>query len=131
MTGIKSILEIGKEVLPAASRGGNRTSIYKPELIQDVESAKEKRQIRNMFRKKLEKFISGTEQSKGDDTKIAEIRKAWNKYAPQVYVNTRVIVESNTSDEHQALATEFLAIMYEGQEPKTTKTKKIVVSSKK
>ena len=108
---IKSILAIGADILPKTERGGNRVSIYKPEIMSDDLSKSERNSIRKQLRKKLDQFIKATTSSKEDESKMKEIRSAWKQYATQVYVNPSVIIESNAGEERQKLVNEFLSLV--------------------
>lgn len=121
---IKTVLEIGRELLPEKQRGGHRTSIYKPEILSDDLSKTERNSVRKQFRKKLESFIEAGQTYKSDEGKLKELKRAWKQYSMAVYNNPLVVLEPNAADDKQKAAKEFLSLM--GGEKKA-----IIIPSKK
>ena len=121
-TKIKSVLEIGKDLLPEKQRGGHRVSIYKPEILSDDLSKSERNSIRKQLRRKLESFMEASQTLRSDEGKMKELKRAWKQYATAVYVNPKQIIESNAGEEKQNLVAQFLTAMGE--------PKKIIVPGK-
>lgn len=101
------ILAIGNEIFST----NERKSIYKKEIFAECKTDKEKKNLRMKLRKKLDNFIAESIASAKQPTKLAELRKAWQSYATQVYINSTAIVDTNANTEKRKSITDFLALM--------------------
>lgn len=101
------ILAIGNEIISTNSR----KSLYKSELFADCKTDKEKKNLRMKLRKKLDSFIAESITSAKKPKKLEELRKAWQSYATQVYVNATEIVDANANTEKKKSITDFLTLM--------------------
>lgn len=101
------ILAIGNEIFST----NERKSIYKKEIFAECKTDKEKKNLRMKLRKKLDNFIAEGIASAKQPAKLAELRKAWQSYATQVYINSTAIVDTNANTEKRKSITDFLALM--------------------
>lgn len=102
------ILAIGNEIFST----NERKSIYKKEIFAECKTDKEKKNLRMKLRKKLDNFIAESIASANKQpAKLAELRKAWQTYATQVYINSTAIVDANANTEKRKSITDFLALM--------------------
>lgn len=77
----------------------------------ECKTNKEKKNLRMKLRKKLDNFIAESIASAKQPAKLAELRKAWQSYATQVYINSTAIVDANANTEKRKSITDFLALM--------------------
>lgn len=101
------ILAIGNEIFST----NERKSIYKKEIFAECKTDKEKKNLRMKLRKKLDNFIAESIASAKQPAKLAELSKAWQTYATQVYINSTAIVDANANTEKRKSITDFLALM--------------------
>lgn len=96
-------------VLPQNVSGKSK-SIYKKELFQDCKSDKEKKAMRIKLRRETKKFLGAFLQKEKNPTELNVIKKVWQNYAKQVYVNVNQIFDTNTKED-EALIKRFISIM--------------------
>lgn len=77
------ILAIGNEIFST----NERKSIYKKEIFVECKTDKEKKNLRMKLRKKLDAFIAEFIASNKNIEKRKALKKAWQEYAKQVYIN--------------------------------------------
>lgn len=85
--------------------GTKKDSIYKLEILSGTEKERKaiRRKIRNTRDNMVEAFNLATKAEK------FEIAKAWMEFASQVYADTNIIFEANTTDDKAATLAEFVA----------------------
>lgn len=85
--------------------GTKKDSIYKLEILSGTEKERKaiRRKIRNTRDNMVEAFNIATKAEK------LEIAKAWMEFASQVYADTNIIFEANTTDDKAATLSEFVA----------------------
>lgn len=110
---IKTVLEIGRDLLPEKQRGGHRTSIYKSEILSDDLSKSERNSVRKQLRRKLDDFIEAGTTYKADEGKLKELKRAWKQYSMAVYNDPSIVIESNSNEEKQTAVKAFLSLMSE------------------
>ena len=86
------ILAIGNEIFSTSER----KSIYKKEIFVECKTDKEKKNLRMKLRKKLDSFIAEFISSSKNAEKRKALKKAWQEYAKQVYINANCIANANT-----------------------------------
>ena len=85
------ILAIGNEIFSTSER----KSIYRKDIFVECKTDKEKKNLRMKLRKKLDTFITEFIATSKNEEKRKVLRKAWQEYAKQVYINVNSIVDSN------------------------------------
>ena len=65
------------------------------------------------LRKKLEAFIAEFIASNKNTEKRKALKKAWQEYAKQVYINVECIVDANANTEKKDTIKNFLSAMNE------------------
>ena len=90
--------------------GGKSKSIYKKELFAECKNDKEKKAMRIKLRRETKKFLGAFLQKEKNIAELNVIRKAWQNYAKQVYVNVNQIFDTNTKED-EALIKRFVQIM--------------------
>lgn len=103
------ILAIGNEIFSI----NERKSIYRKEIFAECETDKEKKNLRMKLRKKLDSFIAEFIATSKNEEKRKALRKAWQEYAKQVYINTACIVDANANTEKKDTIKNFLLAMNE------------------
>lgn len=103
------ILAIGNEIFST----NERESIYKKEIFAECKTDKEKKNLRMKLRKKLDTFIAEFIASNKNIEKRKALKKAWQEYAKQVYINTNCIVDANANTEKRDTIKNFLLAMNE------------------
>lgn len=103
------ILEIGNEIFST----NERKSIYRKEIFVECKTDKEKKNLRMKLRKKLDAFIAEFIATSKNEEKRKALRKAWQEYAKQVYINTACIVDANANTEKRDTIKNFLLAMNE------------------
>lgn len=103
------ILAIGNEIFST----NERKSIYKKEIFAECKTDKEKKNLRMKLRKKLDAFIAEFIASNKNAEKRKALKKAWQEYAKQVYINTNGIVDANANTEKKDTIKNFLLAMNE------------------
>lgn len=98
----KSIFDTLKEF---QNIGTKKESIYKPEILQGTE--KERKAIRRKIRNSRDNMIELFNSSKKSEKK--HIAEKWLEFAKNVYVDTNIIFEANTTDDKASLISEFVA----------------------
>lgn len=85
--------------------GTKKDSIYKLEILSGTEKERKaiRRKIRNTRDNMVDAFNMATKAEK------LEIAKAWMDFASQVYADTNIIFEANTTDDKAATLAEFVA----------------------
>ena len=89
------ILAIGNEIFSTSER----KSIYRKEIFVECKTDKERKNLRMKLRKKLDAFIAEFIASSKNVEKRKALKKAWQEYAKQVYINIECIVDANTNTE--------------------------------
>lgn len=85
--------------------GTKKDSIYKLEILSGTE--KERKAIRRKIRNTRDNMVAAfNEATKAEKLEIA---KAWMEFASQVYADTNIIFEANTTDDKAATLSEFVA----------------------
>lgn len=102
------ILAKGNEIL--AINSNNRKSIYKRELFAEC-TDKEKKALRIKLRKKLYNFFATFLQVEKNPQKLNELKKLWEDYAKDVYLDVSDIIENNAKEDNIKLAKRFLSTM--------------------
>lgn len=103
------ILAIGNEIFSTSER----KSIYKKEIFMECKTDKEKKNLRMKLRKKLDSFIAEFISSNKNAEKRKALKKAWQEYAKQVYINVNCIVDANANTEKRDTIKNFLLAMNE------------------
>lgn len=103
----KEILAIGNEIFSTSER----KSIYRKEIFAECKTDKEKKNLRMKLRKKLDAFIAEFIATSKNEEKRRALRKAWQEYAKQVYINTTYIVDANANTEKRDTIKNFLLAM--------------------
>lgn len=103
------ILVIGNEIFSTSER----KSIYKKEIFVECKTDKEKKNLRMKLRKKLDSFIAEFISSSKNAEKRKALKKAWQEYAKQVYINVECIVDANANTEKKDTIKNFLSAMNE------------------
>lgn len=103
------ILAIGNEIFSTSER----KSIYRKEIFAEYKTDKEKKNLRMKLRKKLDAFIAEFIASNKNAEKREALKKAWQEYAKQVYINVECIVDANANTEKKDTIKNFLSAMNE------------------
>ena len=103
------ILTIGNEIFSTSER----KSIYRKEIFAECKTDKEKKNLRMKLRKKLDAFIAELIASNKNAEKRKALKKAWQEYAKQVYINVECIVDANANTEKKDTIKNFLSAMNE------------------
>lgn len=103
------ILAIGNEIFSTSER----KSIYRKEIFAECKTDKEKKNLRMKLRKKLDAFIAEFIASNKNAEKRKSLKKAWQEYAKQVYINVECIVDANVNTEKKDTVKNFLSAMNE------------------
>lgn len=103
------ILSIGNEIFST----NERKSIYRKEIFGECKTDKEKKNLRMKLRKKLDAFIAEFIATSKNEEKRKALRKAWQEYAKQVYINSACIVDANANTEKRDTIKNFLFAMNE------------------
>lgn len=103
------VLAIGNEVFSTSER----KSIYRKEIFVECKTDKEKKNLRMKLRKKLDAFIAEFIATSKNEEKRKALRKAWQEYTKQVYINSTCIVDANANTEKKATVKNFLLAMNE------------------
>lgn len=103
------ILAIGNEIFSTSER----KSIYRKEIFAECKTDKEKKNLRMKLRKKLDSFIAEFIATSKNEEKRKALRKAWQEYAKQVYINSTCIVDANANTEKKDTIKNFLLAMNE------------------
>ena len=85
--------------------GSKKDSIYKSEILKGTE--KERKAIRRKIRNSRDNMIELFNSAKKAEKK--HIAEKWIEFAKQVYVDTNIIFEANTTDDKATLIAEFVA----------------------
>lgn len=104
------ILAIGNEIFSTSER---KSSIYRKEIFVECKTDKEKKNLRMKLRKKLDAFIAEFIATSKNEDKRKVLRKAWQEYAKQVYINSTCIVDANVNTEKRDTIKNFLLAMNE------------------
>lgn len=103
------VLAIGNEIFSTRER----RSIYRQEIFVECKTDKEKKNLRMKLRKKLDAFIDEFIATSKNEEKRRALRKAWQEYAKQVYINSACIVDANANTEKKDTIKNFLLAMNE------------------
>lgn len=103
------VLAIGNEIFSTSER----KSIYRKEIFVECKTDKEKKNLRMKLRKKLDAFIAEFIATSKNEEKRKALKKAWQEYAKQVYINTACIVDANANTEKKDTIKNFLLAMNE------------------
>lgn len=103
------ILALGNEIFSTSER----KSIYRKEIFAECKTDKEKKNLRMKLRKKLDAFIAEFIVSSKNVEKRKALKKAWQEYAKQVYINVECIVDANANTEKKDTIKNFLSAMNE------------------
>lgn len=103
------VLAIGNEIFSTSER----KSIYRREIFAECTTDKEKKNLRMKLRKKLDAFIAEFIASNKNAEKRKALKKAWQEYAKQVYINVECIVDANANTEKKDTIKNFLSAMNE------------------
>lgn len=103
------ILAIGNGIFSTSER----KSIYCKEIFAECKTDKEKKNLRMKLRKKLDAFIAEFIASNKNAEKRKALKKAWQEYAKQVYINVECIVDANANTEKKDTIKNFLSAMNE------------------
>lgn len=103
------ILAIGNEIFST----NERKSIYRKEIFVECKTDREKKNLRMKLRKKLDAFIAEFIATSKNEEKRKALRKAWQEYAKQVYINSACIVDANANTEKKDTIKNFLLAMNE------------------
>jgi hypothetical protein len=103
------ILAIGNEIFST----NERKSIYCKEIFAECKTDKEKKNLRMKLRKKLDAFMAEFIASSKNAEKRKALKKAWQEYAKQVYINVECIVDANANTEKKDTIKNFLSAMNE------------------
>ena len=85
--------------------GTKKDSIYKLEILQGTE--KERKAIRRKIRNTRDNMVDAFNGASKEERK--SIAQAWMEFASQVYADTSIIFEANTTDDKAATLAEFVA----------------------
>lgn len=103
------ILAIGNEIFST----NERKSIYRKEIFAECKTDKEKKSLRVKLRKKLDSFIAEFIATSKNEEKRKTLKKVWQEYAKQVYINSTIIVDANVNTEKKDTIKNFLLAMNE------------------
>lgn len=103
------VLAIGNEIFSTRER----KSIYRKEIFVECKTDKEKKNLRMKLRKKLDAFIAEFIATSKNEERRKALKKAWQEYAKQVYINSTYIVDSNANTEKKDIIRNFLLAMNE------------------
>lgn len=103
------VLAIGNEIFSTSER----KSIYRKEIFVECKTDKEKKNLRMKLRKKLDAFIAEFIATSKNEEKRKALRKAWQEYSKQVYINSTYIVDANANTEKKDTIKNFLLAMNE------------------
>lgn len=103
------ILAIGNEIFST----NEKKSIYRKEIFAEYKTDKEKKNLRMKLRKKLDAFLAEFIASDKNAEKREALKKAWQEYAKQVYINVECIVDANANTEKKDTIKNFLSAMNE------------------
>lgn len=103
------ILAIGNEVFSTSER----KSIYRKEIFVECKTDKEKKNLRMKLRKKLDAFIAEFIATSKNEEKRKALKKAWQEYSKQVYINSTYIVDAYANTEKKDTIKNFLLAMNE------------------
>lgn len=103
------ILAIGNEIFST----NERKSIYKREIFAECKTDKERKNLRMKLRKKLDAFIAEFIASNKNIEKRKALKKVWQEYAKQVYIDANCIVDANANTEKKDTIKNFLLAMNE------------------
>lgn len=101
------------EILAIGNNEIKKSSIYKKEIFAECKTDKEKKNLRMKLRKKLDAFIAEFIASNKNIEKRKALKKAWQEYAKQVYINANCIVNTNANTEKRDTIKNFLFAMNE------------------
>lgn len=87
--------------------------IYRKEIFAECKTNKEKKNLRMKLRKKLGAFIAEFIASSKNAEKRKALKKEWQEYAKQVYINVECIVDANANTEKKDTIKNFLSAMNE------------------
>lgn len=87
--------------------------IYRKEIFAECKTDKEKKNLRMKLRKKLDAFIAEFIAGNKNAEKRKALKKAWQEYAKQVYINVECIVDANANTEKKDTIKNFLSAMNE------------------
>lgn len=85
--------------------GTKKDSIYKLEILSGTE--KERKAIRRKIRNTRDNLVNAFNSASKEEKK--SIAQAWMEFASQVYADTNIIFEANTTDDKAATLSEFVA----------------------
>lgn len=85
--------------------GTKKDSIYKLEILSGTE--KERKAIRRKIRNTRDNMVDAFNSASKEERK--SIAQAWMEFASQVYADTNIIFEANTTDDKAATLSEFVA----------------------
>lgn len=85
--------------------GTKKDSIYKLEILSGTE--KERKAIRRKIRNTRDNMVDAFNSAPKEERK--SIAQAWMEFASQVYADTNIIFEANTTDDKAATLSEFVA----------------------
>lgn len=108
------ILAIGNEIFST----NGRKSIYNKDIFLECKTDKERKNLRMKLRKKLDAFIAEFIATSKNEEKRKALRKAWQEYAKQVYINSACIVDANVNTEKRETIKNFLLAMNETEKKK-------------
>lgn len=103
------VLAIGNEIFSTSER----KSIYRKEIFVECKTDKERKNLRMKLRKKLDAFIAEFIATSKNEEKRKALKKAWQEYAKQVYINSTCIVDANANTEKKDTIKNFLLAMNE------------------
>ena len=103
------ILKIGNDLLKTKPRTG--ATLYKAELFKDCKTDLDKKHLRIKLRRKLHSFLSDFVMKQKNPTELKALKEAWVSYATQVYNDINLVMDSNATEDNQALVTKFLKQM--------------------
>lgn len=113
------ILALGNEIFSTSER----KSIYRKEIFAECKTDKEKKNLRMKLRKKLDAFIAEFIATSKNTEKRNELKKVWQAYAKEVYINVNCIVDANANTEKRASISQFLEAMNATQSKPTANAK--------
>jgi hypothetical protein len=114
-------LAIGNEIFST----NERKSLYKKEIFAECKTDKEKKNLRMKLRKKLDTFIAEFIASNKNAEKRKALKKAWQEYAKQVYINANCIVDANANTEKRDTIKNFLLAMNEKEKKESKASKQV------
>lgn len=100
------ILTIGNEIFSTSER----KSIYRKEIFVECKTDKEKKNLRMKLRKKLDSFIAEFIATSKNEEKRKVLKKAWQEYAKQVYINVNNIVDNANTEKKDTIKNFLLAM---------------------